>query len=335
MNVVYTFDDGYTDITLVSITSFFESNKEVKEIVLYIVDCGITEWNIQRIKKLALDYGRSVIFVEALDVERKIPIKLEKGYWSLVCYVRLFFAEMMPEVKRIMHIDCDTIVRGNLEKVYNVDLEELACAMCYDCLPSAKYAAGFEKNERYFSNGFMIFNLEYIRKNKIENDFINYIVEKEGVLPHLDQDAVSAVLKDSVYLLPAEYNVMSVSFALSSECTAVFCNGEPYYSKKEMKKALDNPLIVHFVGYRYFNRPWNQPCYHPYNQEWINYYNRLSGCEGSLLKKRCSLKKRIVLFIWNTAGRIGFVSHLEKKIEVNRFKKKSLMYMKKTGIYKE
>ena len=332
MNVVYTFDDGYTDITMVSMLSFLEANKEVLDVTICIVDCGITENNLNRIKQLVTSYKRNIRIVKAVNIEKRIPIKLDTGYWSVVCYVRLFFAEMFPDIDRIMHIDCDTLVRGNLDNVYYTNLDNYAGALCYDCLPSVKYQAGFQRTDQYFSNGFMIFNLEYIRKHDIEDMFIDYIVKQKGVLPHLDQDVVSAVLKNKVFLLPAKYNVLSVTFALKSDSVSVFANDEPYYSKNEILEALDNPIIIHFVGYRFYNKPWIQPCYHPYNQEWINTYKKLIGCKESKLKFRKSgMGKRFALFIWNIAGNVSLIERIERQIEVNYFRKKSLKYYEKIG----
>lgn len=325
MNVVYTFDDGYTDITLVSIISLLENNTEVDNINIYIIDCGISERNIKRISNTVKKYNRKININKAIDVEKKIPICLDKGQWSLACYVRLFFAEMLPDVDRVMHIDCDTIVRGKLEDVYKESFDGNVCMACYDCVPSTKYLIGFKEQDAYYSNGFLIFNLDAIRKNKIEELFIDYIVENKGVLPHLDQDVLSTVLKGKIKLLPPEYNMMSPTLAINDKASELFMQSEPYYTQNEIDEAVRNPLVIHFVGYRYSGRPWTQPCYHSYNSEWISYFKMVEGRDDSLLKrkrKKYGILHNIVCKIWNIGSKVKAIDIIEKKMEKRRYRKK-------------
>ena len=325
MNIVYTFDDGYTDITLVSMLSLFENNKNVSNLVVYIIDCGISTNNINRIKELGNRYNRLVKVYKAIDVEERIPTSLEMGYWSLVCYVRLFFAEILTDLDRVLHIDCDTIVRGDLQKLYEIDLGENICAACYDCIPSPKVTAGFEINDRYYSNGLLLFDLKRVRNEEIEKQFIDYIVKKRGILPHLDQDVISSVLQNKILLLPAEYNVMSVTFALGKHSTELFDGYGPYYSQSEVIKAIKEPIIVHIVGYRYYNKPWSQPCYHPYNTEWKRYFKMVRGTDASLLRKKrhkYGIVNNFICWLWNTGRKIKIIRSFENRIEISRFRKK-------------
>lgn len=323
MDIVYTFDNGYSEITAVSLVSLLESNIECENLNLHIVDCGINEDNKENLRKLVKKYDRTIDFVPAVDISKRIPVALEAGYWSVVCYVRLFFAEMFPDLDRILHIDCDTIIRSNIEQVYITDIEEFACAACYDCLPSPKHSAGFKDNEKYFSNGFILFNLKLIREQKIEDKFINYIISKKGILPHLDQDVISATLKGMIFLLPPEYNMMSVTLALEEKCCDTFKDKGSYYSKTAISKAVEAPIIVHFVGYRYYSRPWAQPCYHPYNDEWINYYKKCSFNKDLPLlnkrKKKHGVLENFVLYLWNNVRKVSIIRNIQDKIELRRF----------------
>lgn len=45
MNIVYSSSDSYAEIAGVSIVSLFENNKDIKEMVIYIIDNGISDSN--------------------------------------------------------------------------------------------------------------------------------------------------------------------------------------------------------------------------------------------------------------------------------------------------
>ena len=173
MNIVYTFDDGYSSVTAVSIKSLLETNKSVKDLKIFIVDCGISNINIENFKDLANEYNREIYFVNGKGYENKIPVKLDLLYWSFVCYVRLFFSDIFPCLDKVLHIDCDTLVLDSLEKLYESDLEGNYCGACYDCIPTSKYACGMNVKDRYYSNGLILFDLKRMRDDNIQDKFIN------------------------------------------------------------------------------------------------------------------------------------------------------------------
>lgn len=329
MDIVYTFDDGYSTITAVSMVSLLENNKSVSDLNIHIVDCGISESNKLNFQKLCDNYDRKLNFVNGKDFEKRIPIKLDCLSWSFVCYVRLFFSELFPELDRILHIDCDTIVRNRIDDIFELNMDEYCCAACYDCIPSIKYATGFKKDDYYFSNGFLLFNLERMRKNNIQDQFINYIVEKSGKFPHLDQDVLNHVLEGKIKVLHPKYNLMTYT-AVFESLSCDFFNNEPYYSKNEIKEALTNPFLVHFVGFKFISKPWAQPCYHPYNDEWIKYYEMIDfkNKEETIKykRKKYGFIRELIVYFWNICHKNSLLNKLLFNIEKFNIRKKINKY---------
>lgn len=335
MDIVYTFDDGYSIVTAVSLLSLLENNKDESIINIYIIDCGISKENIKKFVKLGEKYKRKIYFINGKNMEYKIPISLELSYWSFVCYVRLFFCELLPYVDKVIHIDCDTLILKNIREVYNTDLKDNLCAGCYDCLPTPKYMAGFDKETAYISNGFLIFDLKKMREEKIQEKFVDYIVKKKGILPHLDQDVVNAVLRNRIKILPAKYNLMTYTITFKEKSLEFFDDNDVYYNKQQIHDALINPSIIHFVGFRFVSKPWLQPCYHEYNKEWIKYYNEINivfDDDRNIIKakkKKYGIIREIICLFWNIAWKISFMREIEFKIEKRRIKKKYLININK------
>lgn len=302
MNVVYTFDDGYAEITGVSLVSLLENNKLTKNLVIYVVDCGISEENKEKLVRIASSYDRRISFLPALDVAKRIGIQPESGPWSLVCYVRLFYAEILPSnIERALHIDCDTMIRDSLEEIYGIDMEDYYCAGCYDCSPKPKKQAELEDELPYISNAIILMNLKKWREEQIGDKFVQYIISRNGKHPHLDQDVLNAVLDKSKKIMPPEYNMMPITIMYGKLCCDLFRN-QPYYDPEAIEKAVKEPKMLHFVGCRYTRRPWEQPCNHWYNDEWLKYYFMLdySKTKRLLLEKKrkwIHLKQFIDLFM--------------------------------------
>lgn len=333
MNVVYTFDDGYSIVTAVSMVSLLENNKDVQKLELYIVDCGISDKHKKNFKNLALKYDRNIYFINGKNMESLIPIKLDLGYWSFVCYVRLFFSQLFPDLDRVLHIDCDTIIKDNLEEIYNIDLGDALCAGCYDCIPTTKYMAKLPKDRAYYSNGFLLFDLCRMRSENIQQKFIEYIIDKKGKLPHLDQDVVNAVLSERILPLSPRYNVMTYIALFREKTKLFFYENDIFYDEKKLKEAVDNPAVIHFVGYRFVSKPWTQKCYHPYNKEWISFYDKINEIfddDGRTIrkkKKKYGMFREIVCLIWNLGYRIPLINDCELKYEINKVRKRCEIFM--------
>lgn len=327
MNIVYTFDDGYSAISAVSILSLLKSNQKVKDITIVIVDCGITKENREKLINLVKSYNRNIVFVDGTGMEKKIPVELELSYWSFVCYVRLFFSELLPDFDRVLHVDCDTLIEGELETVYNLKLDNgKISAAAYDCLPTAKYAANMKITDKYYSSGIILFDLKAMRLENIQQKFVDYIVEKKGKLPHLDQDVFNVVLKDRIMTLPIEYNLMTQTVLFGEKSNKFFSSNEPYYTPQEIKKGLASPILYHLVGFRYVSKPWAQPCYHPSNHKWLDYYCSLDfDPERKIIKyknKKFGILRELICLIWNFCYKIPVLQNFEFWLEKKRVRKK-------------
>lgn len=307
MNIVYTFDDAYAEITGVSIISLLENNNP-QNISIYIVDCGISKENKEKLNRICENYGSSIEFFQQINIYDKIGISIKPSDWSDVCYIRLFYSTILPErIRKALHIDCDTIIRDDLNQIYNQNIEQYYYAACIDCYPKPRRLITMKRNVPYFSNGLILMNLKKWRDDNIESLFIKYIRDNQGSLPHLDQDVLNYVCAGKSQVLPARYNVMTQTLFYGELGCRLFFPYEPYYNPEEIRGAVKKPGVVHFTGSRYARRPWQQPSAHWYNKEWLVYYKKTDYYNTkSLVKKKRKLStlKHIYSLFWINACRI-------------------------------
>jgi len=105
---------------------------------------------------------------------------------------RLILPELLPDYDNIIYIDCDIIVRNDLERLYTeIDLG------------NNLLGAVFER-EGYFNSGFLVMNLKQMRKEHTSAELIKTLRSGEFEFP--DQDALNIVCEGKVLGLPAFYN---------------------------------------------------------------------------------------------------------------------------------
>lgn len=108
LNVVYQTDENYAVYTGVSLYSLLENNKSADSIDVYILDGGISEFNKEKLCKLASNYNRKLQLIDTAQLDttlEKLGAPRYRG--SYATYYKLFLptlfsnsSETMPEAEK-------------------------------------------------------------------------------------------------------------------------------------------------------------------------------------------------------------------------------------------
>ena len=167
MDVVYIFDENYACYAGVSIESLLYNNQHLNGIHIHAVVTAVSEGNIRKLKDTVARYGRELSIVDATDVEERLcGLKVPEYNGSRATYYRLFFSELLPDLDRIIYIDCDTIVSGRIDGLIDHDLGGHTIAMAYDSNNHvSKMRHGFGRDDEYYCAGIMLVDLKRWRES--------------------------------------------------------------------------------------------------------------------------------------------------------------------------
>lgn len=119
--------------------------------------------------------------------------------------IRLYLPEIVKEDK-ILYMDLDTIVVDDISELFDIDIENYYCAGVFD-----HYMKNQPLNtildidyDNYINAGVILFNLEYVRKDKKDKELIEYINSTK--LTYLDQDTINKVFYGKIKLIDSIYN---------------------------------------------------------------------------------------------------------------------------------
>lgn len=302
MNIVYSSSDLYSELMGISILSLLENNQDVEEINIYIIDKGIGEENRKRLDQIISSYHRNVFYLKDLDVEKIADLKISVGRWHISTFSRLFILHVLPsEIKKIIYIDCDMIIRHSLKNVWEMDMDG-AWVMSADDCRGAKYRQniGIAEDSIYTNNGFMVIDLEAWELNNVESMFIEFIKKYNGDITYVDQGVLNGVFQPlkKVKLLPISYNAQTACFDLGYEGLSACRNPVWPYSKEEFEEDLKDPIIVHFTTCFYSGtRPWFKKDNHIYRKEFLEYRNRTLWKDDELWTDNTPILKKIMTVI--------------------------------------
>lgn len=289
MNVIYSTDENYAKICLASICSLLETNKQVKDLKIYIIDNKIKNKTKDLITKRVNDYNRNLEFISCQEICKGLR---KNNDFPISSYARLFIEDYIKEDKAI-YIDADTAIRKNIECLWEKDLGDNLIAGVEDPLPSyLKEAIQMDKDDRYINAGILIINLKKWREISFKTKVVEFIENHNNNVVHHDQGILNGICKGKILYLNPEFNLMPEMILMSEQQLKKLYKLKKFYTEKQLEEAKKDPYIVHYIS-KFYNRPWFKECTHPYKQYFQQYY------KGDLENKPLDIKVRLRKFVFN------------------------------------
>lgn len=155
--VVLISDDNFIMPTCVAITSLIVNKAPETEYEIYIIMAECSDESYAKIQELN-DLGTSVNLIRAsLDEYRDIK---QLAHISIACLLKFDVSELVPDYDKLLYLDGDIIVRGDLSELYNVELGDSYAA-------GVKELANITEETGNVNAGIMVFNAKRIRDEKL------------------------------------------------------------------------------------------------------------------------------------------------------------------------
>ncbi len=235
--IVFSTDDNYIPYLDVAIASLIANASKEYRYKIIVLNTGLCPENIAMVKQNQRP-GFSIDFVDISTHVQELKAYFKDVYhFSIVTYYRLFIASLFPQYDKILYLDCDIVVLGDISELYNTALGEniLGAAPEQYVQNTAEFrkyaeiALGVDP-DGYVNAGVLVMNLEAFRKNQIEKKFVKLITQYDFDLLDPDQAYLNYLCRNKIHMLPNGWN---------KEPMPLVCHG-----KKN---------IVHYALYK---KPW-------------------------------------------------------------------------------
>lgn len=216
--IFFALDDNYVPFFAVAVKSLIINASKNYFYNIHLLNDGISEENKARLKEYQTENSR-FIFDDVSGYVEKIKPKLDvvlRDYYTTSIFYRLFIAALYPEYDKVIYLDCDIVVTGDISKLFSTDLcDNILGAVPDDVIAShpvfrnyAERGVGV-KYDRYFNSGVLLMNLDAYRKEKIKEKFVFYLIRYNFAAAAPDQDYLNALCKDKVLYLERGWDRMS------------------------------------------------------------------------------------------------------------------------------
>ncbi|MBO5997798.1 MAG: glycosyltransferase family 8 protein [Alphaproteobacteria bacterium] len=233
VNIVFAIDNKYVVPCVVAISSIQRNKKETTDLNIYVLGHDLSEEN----KALFTGMG-----VHLMEHKTHLP-EFEKTHtWvSSTALTKFYLPDIFPDKNKILYLDADIIVQGDLKELYQTDLSNHYAAVVKG-LAETIFAKAHERLglKGYFNSGIMLLNLEKMRKDKVTEQLVKWKI-KNDEKHFMDQDAFNTVFKENVVFLPPKYNFMAPTFIKSTTDEI-----KQFYGINE-EPVMENAVIVHLL----------------------------------------------------------------------------------------
>ena len=253
------------------------------DVMMYLLHNGLKDNTVKRLQKIADRYNVGLKLLEIdFEILKDCPVDEKIHYGNIMMYARLLLPSKLPNLDKVIYLDCDLVVCKDLKSLWETDVNDVAVTMAPDLLYQDKATLSrLGINNNYLNSGVIVMNLDYWRKHDVMKRLLAYISDKGNELIYNDQDSLNAILHDERRQLPVKYNVTPHYFLKNPD-------NYPKEMHEEIRDARINPIIFHFLGKI---KPWSLGCYLP-GKELFMKYQKASGWRHFTIEKY--VFKRIV-----------------------------------------
>lgn len=177
--------------------------------------------------------------------------------WPRVAWARIYLAEFLPEVPRVIYLDIDTLACRDLAELYTTEMNGGALGVVLE----HESHVGSHFNERleipqecpgYFNSGVLLMDLDAFRREGLVKRVMDYAASHRKALVCPDQDALNGALCDRLCRLHPRWNWhdgLSRHILKWNPAAALWRGNTPRHS---VEAAL-SPGVLHYQGP---HKPW-------------------------------------------------------------------------------
>ena len=283
-------DDKYAMHCASAVASMIDNHKSEEKLEFFILNSAISKKSQSRLEKLGNTKVSSLKLINVNPLDFKNCPLPENMHFSLETYFRLKLPDFFPDFDKVLYIDCDVTVLGDVRELWELDIAGVYAAVCEDIVP-VEHLREFIGDFANFNAGVMVINLKKWREDRISQKCFDFIEHHSEKIFFVDQDVLNSMLIPKINYFPRFWNLeyMPLNDVVSG-----------LYSEQEIR-------LIHHISRM---KPWNTPFGHIYADKYFKYLAKTPWWHHILLLKAGMIakgvKKSILIYLqnWNCKNRL-------------------------------
>ena len=331
------FDKNYVIPAAVAFYSLLENASQEYFYKIYVLHTDISINLQEKLTKNISEFS-SFASIEFINMENKfddIWNKIYKGgHFSKEVMYKILVASIFPQYEKLVITDVDVVFLGDISSSY-IDFDTAEEHYVAGIKPIGKLKSYYENSYKtswtdeeikklgHICGGYLIANLKKIRKENMEEKFIDCFIKNGHRLNQMEQDVLNICCYPKIKYLPLEY--VACTYMWDYYKNENDMKKDETYTEKEIKYAMENPIQLHYATRI---KPWkNVDC--TKSEEWFQYVTKTNFLTEYLQ----SLPEKII----STTVELEMLNKVNENIlkrVINYIKKNPLFFLKSNFYYK-
>ena len=218
--IFYTITDDYAKFAAASINSIMKHanpKRYYRVIIMYDRLSIKNRWRLRNMvtKNVAIEFHKMKYSLYLQVIMRYCSMRSGSGdfFAKPVYYYRAFIARMFLQYDKGIYVDSDTIIMGDIAKLYDMDLgdnviagrPDLKVAMVPEFIDYVEKALDIPHKD-YINSGVLLMDLKKLRKEHYVTKMTD-LIKEDADLVAPDQDYLNVILKGKIMKLGKEWNL--------------------------------------------------------------------------------------------------------------------------------
>ena len=210
--VFFATDNNYAPFVAITLESILENCSKDYFYHFHVLTTDLDKSYEEKLKTYESEDVK-IEFISLRETLTKIKVRFHlRDYYSIETYYRFFIANMYPQYDKVLYMDCDIVVLGDIAELYNNDITNLYLAASQEeVMAEVKVFGDYVEKAldvpvaEYFNAGIMVMNLAEFRKDNIEKKFFE-MINRFRFRVTQDEDYLNVLCKGKTKILDLGWN---------------------------------------------------------------------------------------------------------------------------------
>ena len=212
--IFFASDNNYAPYLVVALKSLLANASKEYFYKIHVLTSNMSDDN-KLVLLRELTYNSSIEFINLSKETEAIKDKFHlRDYYSIDTYYRFFIADLFPEYDKVIYLDSDIIVLGDISDLYFYNISNYLLGVVQEqvmahneCFSDYVEKALGVKCKNYFNAGILLMNSKLFRLYNIQSKFFKLMGRFKFRVTQ-DEDYLNVICKDKVKYLDLGWNKM-------------------------------------------------------------------------------------------------------------------------------
>ncbi|MCR4900705.1 MAG: glycosyltransferase family 8 protein [Treponema sp.] len=212
--IFFASDNNYAPYLAVALKSLLSNASSDYFYKIHILTTKLDEEICTKLLKLKTD-NSSIQIISLADEIEHIKNRFQlRDYYSIETYYRFFIPDLFPQYDKVLYLDCDITVLGDISNLYLTNISNFLVAAAQEQVMAHYKVFGDYvekaldvKVKNYFNAGVLLMNTKMFRACRITQKFFKMMSEYKFRVTQ-DEDYLNVICKDKVKKLNIGWNKM-------------------------------------------------------------------------------------------------------------------------------